>query len=135
MFLQLFNILPLNSLKIPRDQYMILIGLIFSVIGSSLAIWENLTMKQGWGPPAQHEIKKQQNLVITGPFAFTRNPIYIGLLLYFLGFEVALGSYLAILVIPFAYLLYRAILIEEKLLMKHFGKKFRAYTTRVPRFL
>lgn len=135
MFLQLFNVLPLNSLKMPIDQYFVPIGLIFAVIGTSLAIWAKFTMKKSWGPPAQHEIQKQQKLVIAGPFAYTRNPIYIGLLLYFFGFELALESYLALLVIPFAYLFYRAVLIEEKLLTKHFGKEFKTYASRVRRFL
>ncbi len=131
MFLQLFYAQgPALSSNLAR-----LTGVIAAIIGATLAIWAKLTMKKSWGPPAQHEIKKQQTLVTTGPFAFTRNPIYVGLLLYFFGFEMALGSYLALLVFPFAYLFYRAVLVEEKLLTKHFGKKIQTYASRVHRFI
>lgn len=113
----------------------VIAGIILAIIGTALAIWAKFTMKKNWGLPAQHEIKKQQKLVTTGPFAFTRNPIYIGLLLLFFGFELALGSYAALLVFPFAYLFYRAVLVEEKLLTKHFGKEYTSYTSRIHRFL
>lgn len=144
MFLQLFNVFPFlyAQARLParqgpalNSQLFISAGILLALCGLALAIWAKLTMKQSWGPPAQHEIQKQQKLVIAEPFVYTRNPIYIGLLLYFLGFELALESYFALLVIPFAYLFYRAVLVEEKLLTKHFGKKYTSYASRVRRFL
>lgn len=135
MALQLFDLLPLYALTISINTFIPFMAIVLALAGTSLAIWAKLTMKQNWGPPAQHEIQKQQKLVTTGPFAHTRNPIYVGLLLLFFGVELALGSFLALLVIPFAYLFYRAVLVEEKLLAKHFGKEFKTYASRVRRFL
>lgn len=137
MFLQLFHVPLLLHAQGPalNSQLFILAGILLALCGSTLAIWAKLTMKQNWGPPAQHEIQKQQKLVTSGPFAYTRNPIYVGLLLLFFGVELALGSFLALLVVPFAYLFYRAVLVEEKLLTKHFGKEFKTYASRVQRFM
>ena len=137
MFLQLFNIFQLFYAQGPAlsSNLARFTGIILAIIGTTLAIWAKLTMKKSWGPPAQHEIQKQKKLVTTGPFAYTRNPIYVGLLLHFFGFELALENYLALLVIPFAYLFYRAALIEEKLLEKHFGKEYQIYSSRVHRFI
>ena len=137
MFFQLFYIPQLFYAQGPAlsSNLARFTGVILAIIGTTLAIWAKLTMKKSWGPPAQHEIQKQKKLVTTGPFAFTRNPIYVGLLFLFFGFELALGSYLALLVIPFAYLFYYAILVEEKLLTKHFGKEYQIYSSLVHRFI
>lgn len=92
-------------------------------------------MKNNWGIPAQHDIRKQNKLVTVGPFVFSRNPIYVGLFCVFLGSEVALRSVFVILLIPFGIAIYKVILIEEKLLEKYFGKQYLVYKKTVPRFL
>src|SRR3989339_252026 len=71
------------------------------------AIWAKLIMGSNWGPPAQHTISRQSILVTSGPFSFSRNPIYLGLLIGMTGYFLTFGSLLILLIaVRFAYLQY-----------------------------
>ena len=124
--------LPIPNLS--NNHLISAIGLIINSAGLAVAVWAKLTMKANWGPPAQHDVKKQKKLVTFGPFSYTRNPIYLGLMLFFAGIEISLSSYLVLLVIPLFTLIKKAVLIEEILLEKYFGNEYLAYKKRVPRF-
>jgi protein-S-isoprenylcysteine O-methyltransferase Ste14 len=110
-------------------------GISFVYAGLAFSIWAKLTMKKSWGVPAQHNKTKQNSLITSGAFQYSRNPIYVGLIAIALGFQLALSSWF-IVFIPFVFL-YFDVLIEkeEKLLYQYFGKKYSAYTQRVRRFL
>jgi protein-S-isoprenylcysteine O-methyltransferase Ste14 len=76
-------------------------------------------------------------LVASGPFAFTRNPLYLGNIAIWLGF--AISSRVLWLVVPVAILLgleYEAIVRwEERLLESRLGDSYRTYAFRVPRWV
>lgn len=109
------------------------LGLYFT--GIFIAVWAKVTMKSNWGMPAEHDIKKQNKIITKGPFAFSRNPIYLGLILVILGYTLALRSY-SILLVPLVILyFYKAALKEEKILTKYFGKEYLEYKTKVRRFI
>jgi protein-S-isoprenylcysteine O-methyltransferase Ste14 len=76
-------------------------------------------------------------LVATGPYAVTRNPIYIGFVLVFLGFAIVLTSvWLLLLLIPVLAILQRGVVErEEAYLEGKFGDAYRKYKARVPRWL
>jgi len=76
-------------------------------------------------------------LVTTGPFAYSRNPMYAGMLLIHLGAAVALGSLTPFLVPPvFAWILdVRFIRMEEAKLERIFGDDYLEYRGRVGRWL
>jgi len=122
---------PVNSFFLATT----LVGLSFYEAGIAVAVWAKLTMRENWGNPAQHNIKMQKNLVTSGPFAFSRNPIYLGLLLIVLGFGITLQSYLIVLVVPLYFYFSNIIGIEEILLKKHFGNIYQDYCKRVRRFI
>jgi protein-S-isoprenylcysteine O-methyltransferase Ste14 len=127
----LFTPLP----EYPGKVIVTFIGILMYVMGFALAIWGRNTMKASWGIPGEHNQKKQAKLVTQGPFAFSRNPIYVGFLLLYFGFAIAIQSWLIILRIPLAIYLYRSAEREEKNLEKLFGKDYIDYKKRVPRFL
>lgn len=117
------------------DQLGQTLGLLLFFLGIGLSIWAKLTMKNIWGVPAEHHIKRQNKLVTNGPFQYTRNPIYIGLVMVLTGYGFAINSYFTFLVsIPIWYF-YRSALKEEKLLEKHFGQKYLEYKKTVPLFV
>lgn len=117
------------------DRVIILIGPTIFVIGMVLSIWAKVTMKSGWGLPAEHDIKRQNKIIAKGPFAFSRNPIYLGLILVVLGYTLSLRSYSILFVPIILFYFYRVILKEEKFLTKHFGIKYLEYKSKVPRFI
>jgi protein-S-isoprenylcysteine O-methyltransferase Ste14 len=76
-------------------------------------------------------------LVTDGFFAHSRNPLYVGNMLVFLGLFIVLHSPLGYLVgVPFFYIAYLSItLAEEDYLRKKFGEEYVEYCSRVNRFL
>ena len=135
LYLQIFTIINSTYLPAVRLTYLSIGGLLINISGLILCVWAKLTMKVNWGPPAQHNIEKQQHLVISGPYRFSRNPIYLGMLLILTGFEIALKSSLVIIVLPVFLIIDMVIKKEEKLLEKHFGRQYLVYKRQVPRYL
>ena len=76
-------------------------------------------------------------LVATGPFRFTRNPMYLGMVLMLVGGALALGTASPWLVPPAFGLLMdrRFIAAEERFLTGRFGDSYREYCRRVRRWL
>ena len=75
-------------------------------------------------------------LVVAGPYRFSRNPIYVGMILLLLGIGVMVDSlWLIGLAAPFAFVLrYGVIAREERYLEAKFGDAYRAYRERVRRW-
>lgn len=77
-------------------------------------------------------------LVISGPFAHVRNPLYVGNILMYLGLGImsmALFPYLQIVAILFFIMQYQFIVKEEEgFLVKKFGNDYQKYLENVPRF-
>ncbi len=72
----------------------------------------------------------------TGPYAYTRNPMYVAELLLWLGWVILFGSLITLL--GFVLLTVVIILIlpwEERGLERQFGETYRQYQARVPRWL
>jgi protein-S-isoprenylcysteine O-methyltransferase Ste14 len=81
--------------------------------------------------------KPTPQLVARGPFRFTRNPMYLQMILICLGVGVILGNIWILIISPFgAWVLQRfAILPEEAYLERKFGARYVAYKRRVRRWL
>ncbi|HUE21854.1 MAG TPA: isoprenylcysteine carboxylmethyltransferase family protein [Bryobacteraceae bacterium] len=81
-------------------------------------------------------VKKNRELTTTGPYAYTRNPLYLGSMLMAAGFAVALLSWPVALVLAagFAAIYVPVIASEERFLLAAFPG-FDAYCRRVPRLL
>lgn len=128
-----FLFFPLPST--PFNSILTSLGIILYVFGVIFASWAKLAMKTCWGPPAEHDIKRQDKLITTGPFSISRNPIYVGIIFLVLGFSLAIRSSLFFLVVVLVIYFYKTTLVEENLLKKYFGKEYLKYKKRVPRFL
>jgi protein-S-isoprenylcysteine O-methyltransferase Ste14 len=76
-------------------------------------------------------------LVTDGPFRFTRNPMYLSMVMVLLGTAGVLGSLLPFVVIPLFVLVLRRRFIrwEEAALAARFGDEYRAYCARVRRWI
>lgn len=124
---------------LPHTQFdfvLVCTGIIISIIGFIIAGWAKLSMSKTWAPAEQPNAPRQEErLVINGPFKFSRNPIYFGIILLSLGTCIAIRSYLIFLVLIPIIKFYRASVKEEGILEKKFGKSYLEYKNRVPRFL
>lgn len=76
-------------------------------------------------------------LVTDGLYRFTRNPMYLGMVLFLLGFAVFLGSLSAFLPVgAFAWVIDRQFIRNEEIFLTGiFGDEFREYMKRVRRWL
>ena len=81
-------------------------------------------------------VKKNRELTVTGPYAYTRNPLYLGSMLIAGGFAAALLSWLVALVLAvgFAVIYVPVIASEERYLRATFSG-FDEYCRRVPRLI
>jgi hypothetical protein len=85
---------------------------------------------------AAGHLRKHEALATGGPYAWTRNPLYLGSIVLAAGFLVAAASWIAALVV----LLYLAVFYpgvmrrEEQELRTEYGAAFDAYARRVPLF-
>lgn len=81
-------------------------------------------------------VKKNQELTTTGPYAFVRNPLYLGSILIAAGFAVALESWpvAAALAAMFIAIYVPVIASEERFLRATFPE-FETYCRRVPRLV
>ncbi len=83
---------------------------------------------------ASGHVRKNEALATTGPYAYTRNPLYLGSLVMGLGFAVAARSWWVgvALVVMFVAIYLPVIRDEEKFLRQKFPE-FEEYVGRVPR--
>ena len=76
-------------------------------------------------------------LVTSGPFAFSRNPIYLGLALVYLGVALTMNDAWPIILLPIVVMVMSSFVIarEEAHLAEAFGDRYRAYCSRVRRWI
>lgn len=81
-------------------------------------------------------IRKDTALSASGPYAFTRNPLYLGSFLMYLGFCVASANVFVLAAyFPFFFVVYYAAIVrEEACLGSAFGEEYAKYCREVPRF-
>jgi protein-S-isoprenylcysteine O-methyltransferase Ste14 len=81
--------------------------------------------------------RKTSRLVTAGPYSISRNPLYVFSVIGAAGIGAQLGAVSgAILAAIFAGIVHTLVVIqEERLMLASHGEVFRAYATRVPRFL
>lgn len=83
---------------------------------------------------ASGHVEKNERLATTGPYAYTRNPLYLGSFIMASGFALAARSLwiAAILILMFVAIYMPVIRAEEAFLAQHFPE-FAEYARRVPR--
>jgi protein-S-isoprenylcysteine O-methyltransferase Ste14 len=110
------------------------LGFALCILGQALRAWVLGGVADGTS--GQNERLIATDLNIEGPYALTRNPLYLGNLLITLGLcAIAHDLMLAALAAVLFAVQYRAIVAaEEAFLREKFGARFDEYASRVPRF-
>jgi len=111
------------------------IGLFLTFIGFLFGIGALLEFRKARTTLDPHGSSKQ--IVSSGVYRFSRNPIYLGFLLMVVGLPLTSGLYWGIIVAPFYIIMMNRLVIqhEEAYLEKKFGKTYTSYTSQVRRWL
>jgi len=119
-----------------------IIIVILLVIGLIYGIWSVIiqnTVGQG-GPVEIGNIEispKTKNLVVSGPYKYTRNPMLFGTLLIYLAFALFINSMTSVVLVSaiFVFMLTVVVKMEEKRLLKDFGFQYEEYRKKVSMFI
>jgi protein-S-isoprenylcysteine O-methyltransferase Ste14 len=118
-----------------HPRYAEMIGVVFMVIGLVLGGWGILTFRL-----ARTAIIPNQpatRLVGSGPYRFTRNPMYTGLTALYIGISLATNNLWPIILLPSVLVVLDRLVVrrEEAYLADAFGASYEAYRQRVPRWM
>jgi protein-S-isoprenylcysteine O-methyltransferase Ste14 len=85
---------------------------------------------------ASGHVRKNESLATSGPYAYTRNPLYLGSLLMGLGFAAAARSWWVGLILVVMFLaIYLPVIRDEEAFLQRTFPEFAEYAQRVPRML
>ena len=126
--LALDQVVPRGILPVVGARIVVLIILAASLF---LLVWSNVLFQRAH--TSRVTIRPARTLVLDGPYRFTRNPMYVGLLGMYLAAALWFGSAWALLLAPLLVLVVHVLVImcEERYLERAFGETYRQYRARV----
>ena len=118
-------------------SYKLQLGIFVSTIGFLLLIISIKSFIDNKTTINPLNLKKSTYLVTSGVFRFSRNPMYLGMLLFLLGAAIILNIIggLIISILFIFYMNFFQIIPEEKALQNLFGKNYRNYRKTVRRWI
>ena len=131
ILLSIYLFLPIYSFFILK-----IFGIILILFGLCLFSYcSGLFFIFGKGTPAPIEPPKK--LVVEGLYKYTRNPIYIGYFMILLGEFLFFGQFLLLIYFFLTIIGINMYVIfhEEPILKKRFGKSYKEYFKKIPRWL
>ncbi len=133
LFLQVILLAPILPLA-DQPALLRIAGVVIYSLGLVIAISGRIQLGKNWANLEDYQVMQEQKLVEQGIYRWIRHPIYSGDLLLVLGVELALNSWLVLLIIPLAAVVYRQAKEEEKILSRAFSG-YPAYRERTKMFL
>ena len=109
-------------------------GVIIFTLGALFASWSLIIFHKARTTTTPGESSKK--IVIYGPYRYTRNPMYVSLILAYLGEAGILGQLWPVIALPLvmAYVNWVVIPLEEEVLRKDFKDEYENYCSRVHRW-
>jgi protein-S-isoprenylcysteine O-methyltransferase Ste14 len=114
------------AIPVGRVAFLV-VGIVLMALGIALRAWAVIALGRNFTVYVQ--VRDEQPVVDTGPYRLLRHPSYTGLLLVCLGIGLALGNWLALIVVvalPTAVILVR-IRVEERALLAGIGEPYRRF--------
>jgi len=120
---------------LPTDLPTGWLGAMAFVLALALVAWAIVTLT--WAGSNVPTNLPTITIVESGPYRFTRNPIYLGMFLGLLGLAIAFDNlWLLMMLVPFALVIrYGVVAREEAYLKRKFGDVYKGYHSRVRRWL
>lgn len=109
-------------------------GLLLTFVSLSFAAWARISLGTNWSGDVT--LKEDHELITSGAYSVTRNPIYTGFLFAVLGHAIIMGvakGFVIALILSVAVLV--KIQREEIFLSSHFGDAYDAYRKRVKKII
>lgn len=121
-------------LEMPASMGLTYAGWALLDAGMVMLLWTVWLMF--WRKTTLNPYGKPQRLLDEGPFRFSRNPLYVAMLIIYLGGGIVWGSYWFVLLLPLLILLLQLGIIrhEEQLLLQYFGEDYANYCKKVRRW-
>ena len=134
------NVYRFEIIRNPIIRWIIIIILLST--GLIFGIWSLIVQNTiGEGGPVEIgniEISpKTKNLVVSGPYKNTRNPMLFGTFLIYLAFSLFINSITSVVIVCaiFVFMLTIVVKMEEKRLLKDFGNQYEEYRKKVSKFI
>ncbi len=125
-----FIIFPFDNL------FLQIAGFVLVFLGFIEGIIARKTLENNWTDSHEFQIKKNHELITKGIYGYVRHPIYGGILLVVPGVLLVSTSWTFIVsILVLLFLLNSYARREEKLLTKHFGKKYIEYKKTTKKFI
>ena len=118
-----------------RTAWMEATGVGLVLLGSTLFVWARRTLGRHYS--GHVSVKKEQELVQSGPYHIVRHPAYAGYLFMALGLALGYSSllgFVSILLILLPAVVYR-IRVEDRMLAEHFDTQFEKYAQKTKRLI
>jgi protein-S-isoprenylcysteine O-methyltransferase Ste14 len=111
------------------------VGLALAVLAIALAVWGRRTMLAA-GTNIDPTLPTSA-IVTSGPFRFSRNPLYVALTLLYVGLTLAVDTWWGlILLVPLLVTMHLGVVLrEERYLERKFGEDYRRYKAGVARYV
>ena len=124
-----------NFLLTPWPQVAAIVGLVLALAGVILTVWTKRCLGAFFSTTLG--VKRDHQVIQTGPYRWVRHPMYSSLLLVILGGALVYnsGAVIVLLAIPFAGFFYWQSAVEERLLVKHLGEAYLQYRARTGRLV
>ena len=118
------------------DLRIVWLGVALIAVGFAIAFWA-ISLFRIAGTEINPTSKTNKSLIIRGPYRFTRNPMYLGLIVLTLGVAFGVGSLpmFAVPVLLFTTANWVDIPFEEAKMRRQFGAEFGVYTSQVRRWI
>lgn len=124
--------------RIPHKEISLVIriaGIIILVTGAFIASWSLLIFRKARTTTVPG--KSSKKIISNGPYRFSRNPMYISLILAYLGEAGFLTqAWPVIMLLPVVFYVNQVVIpLEEEVLGKDFKEAYEKYSTRVNRWI
>jgi protein-S-isoprenylcysteine O-methyltransferase Ste14 len=116
---------------VPLALWPVRLGAALTFAGIAFAIWARVWIAGNWSSDVT--LKRGHELIVDGPYAFVRHPIYTGILVALAGTALAVGEWRGVLAVAIAAgAFWRKFTIEEAVMRRQFGHAYARYAERTP---
>lgn len=124
------------QLPLPRmNSGVFALAVVVLTIGALLVAWGMVTFRRAG--TAIHPRHSASRLVVSGPYRFTRNPMYTGLSIVYIAVSAMMGTAWPLILLPLIlFIVFRFVIQrEERYLEDAFGSEYTEWCARVGRWL